>query len=137
MEKVYRSKIDLWIKILLILIVLSMSLPLASVESSIGEAIIPIVTTVFIFHLIYTTTYTIKKDLLIVKSSFLIYEEIQIESIRKIKETRTLVASPATSLDRLAILFGSDMVIISPREKTEFIAHIQRLNPNVKIEYRK
>src|SRR5690554_5284901 len=130
MEKVYRSKISVGIVLFLIIVFGSSYIPVFKDGLSWEGMLLFLLPVVFIIHLFMTIYYTIKDDTLIVKASFLIYEEIKIESIRKIKETRTLVASPATSLDRLAILFGSDMVIISPKEKAEFIAHIQRLNPN-------
>ena len=84
-----------------------------------------------------TTEYTIDNDKLTVKCGFLYNKTIDIKSIRKITETNNPLKSPATSLDRLEINYGKfDSVLISPKQKSEFINEIKRLNPNIEVKYK-
>ena len=56
---------------------------------------------------------------------------------KKITETNNALSSPATSLDRLEITYGKfDSVIISPKQKQEFINDITTLNPNVEVKFK-
>lgn len=72
----------------------------------------------FVVHMFLTTKYTIEGDKLVIKCGFLYHKTIDINTIRRIAETNNLLSSPATSLDRLEILYGKfDSVLISPRRK--------------------
>jgi hypothetical protein len=75
---------------------------------------------------------------LAIKCGFLFNKTINIQTIKKITETNNPISSPATSLDRLEIVYGKfDSVIISPKKKVEFIADIKSLNPNVEVKLKK
>ncbi|WP_460667166.1 PH domain-containing protein [Larkinella knui] len=91
----------------------------------------------FIVHLFLTTSYTIQDGKLEVKSGFLYQSTIAIGSIRQIRETRSPLSSPATSLDRLEIVYNRyDSVILSPKDKQGFIHDLLRLNPSIEVKYR-
>lgn len=93
---------------------------------------------VFIFHIFLTTNYTINKDKLKIKCGFLFNQQIDINTIKKISETNNPLSSPATSLDRLEIVYGKyDSILISPKFKKEFIADIISINPNIEIKLKK
>jgi len=50
---------------------------------------------------------------------------IPIDSIHSIKETNSVITSPALSFDRLEIVYGDDKaILISPVDKTTFIARL-------------
>jgi hypothetical protein len=101
-------------------------------------AIIILLCTSFILHLFTSTYYQINGNQLIVKSSFVVNLNIDIASIKKITKTNSALSSPAMSMDRIEITYGKyDSVIISPKNKMEFIQEITSINPNIIIELKK
>jgi hypothetical protein len=69
---------------------------------------------------------------------FLFRKTVPIPGIRKISETHNPLSAPATSLDRLEIVFGrNDSILISPKQKLEFIKHIQSINPGVEVRMKR
>ena len=85
-----------------------------------------------------TTNYTIDGNSLIIKCGFLLNKTIDIKGIKKITETNNPLSAPAISLDRLEISYGTyDSILISPKQKKEFIETIVSLNPQVEIRYKK
>ncbi|MCI1265051.1 MAG: PH domain-containing protein [Saprospiraceae bacterium] len=138
MKKIYNSKIGLELVIPLVLIFgIALALNIIEKTNVIGIAILlPII--LFVVHMFLTTNYTIESDDLIIKCGFLSNKTIDIKTIKKITETNNPLSSPATSLDRLEINYGKfDKILISPKNKTEFIDDIKRLNPNVEVKFRK
>ena len=138
MKKIYNSKIGLELVIPLVLIFgIALALTIIEKTNVIGIAILlPVI--LFVFHMFLTTNYTIESDDLIIKCGFLSNKTIDIKTIKKITETNNPLSSPATSLDRLEINHGKfDKILISPKNKTEFIDDIKRLNPNVEVKFRK
>ncbi|MBK6699955.1 MAG: PH domain-containing protein [Saprospiraceae bacterium] len=138
MKKIYNSKIGLELVIPLVLIFgIALALNIIEKTNDIGIAILlPVI--LFVVHMFLTTNYTIESDDLIIKCSFLSNKTIDIKTIKKITETNNPLSSPATSLDRLEINYGKfDKILISPKNKTEFIDDIKRLNPNVEVKFRK
>lgn len=92
---------------------------------------------VFLWYTFTNTYYSINNGHLTVKCGFLVNETINIDSIKSLRETRNPLSSAAVSLDRLEVAYNKyDIVLISPKEKFEFIRHIQTINPNVEIKYR-
>ena len=91
-----------------------------------------------IVHLFTSTTYTIENECLKIKCGILYNKSVSIKEIKTISETNSLLSSPALSLDRLAISFGKyDCVIISPKQKKEFIDTIVSLNSTVEVKLKK
>jgi len=89
----------------------------------------------FIAHLFLTTFYIVENEKLHVKSGFLINILIDIQQIKKISETNTIMSAPAVSFDRLEILYNKfDTVVISPKEKMQFIEAIKKINPLVEVK---
>ena len=138
MKKIYNSKIGLELVIPLVLIFGTvLVLTISGKPSWTGFAILlPVI--LFVVHMFLTTNYTIESDELIIKCGFLFNKTIDIKTIKKITETNNALSSPATSLDRLEIIYGEfDSIIISPKQKTGFINDIKRLNPNVEVKFKK
>lgn len=89
----------------------------------------------FIAHLFLNTFYTVENEKLHVESGFLINISIDIQQIKKISETNTIMSAPAVSFDRLEILYNKfDTVVISPKEKLQFIQAIKKINPEVEVK---
>ncbi|MFT3720128.1 PH domain-containing protein [Pseudorhodoferax sp.] len=59
---------------------------------------------------------------------------IALDQIRSVRPSRSLVSSPALSLDRLHIAYGRHQaVLVSPRDKAGFIAALQQQAPGVQV----
>ncbi len=87
----------------------------------------------FILFLLFTTRYTIDKNKLIIRVGFYSYKPIDISTIKEISKTRSIMASPAPSLDRILIKYGDfDEIIISPENKFDFADNLTKINPNIK-----
>lgn len=124
---VFKSKIDNWVLICLLLSI-SACLMGASVAFMVGgtanyvfAAIILIMGAGFPVWLYASTRYIVTgDDLKIISGPF--SWNIPIQSITSMQETRSASASPALSFDRLEIIYGEDKaIIVSPLDKTKFI----------------
>lgn len=124
---VFKSRIDKWLLICLILSIVacllgaSVALKMGGAVNYVFAAIILIIGAGFPFWLLISTRYTVNDiDLKIISGPF--SWNIPIQSITSIKEVENAITSPALSFDRLEISYGDDKVIhISPADKTQFI----------------
>ena len=81
------------------------------------------------YFLSKTIRYKIDSENLIIWNT-----KINIHSIRKIYRTNNPLSSPALSLDRIAVVYNTyDEVLISPREREEFIEELLKINPNIEV----
>jgi len=82
----------------------------------------------------FFTGYTLTEDQLIVRCGPF-RRRVFLENIQFIRESRKLMASAALSVERLEIHTGLRYpVIISPRDKEEFVQQLQERNPKIKID---
>lgn len=81
------------------------------------------------FHI----NYTICGKELTVNCCFLMHQAYLIEDIRMIKDTQSFLSAPAASLDRIAIFFKNNRtpLVISPRNKADFICVLLNINPHI------
>jgi hypothetical protein len=87
----------------------------------------------FIAHLFYKTIYTIDNNKLIIKCGFFSYKPIDIDQIKEISKTKSLLSSPAPSFDRIEIKYGRfSGIIISPKDKFHFAQDLTKINPRIK-----
>lgn len=94
-----------------------------------------IFTYIFILHLFYTNKYIIDDGILKIRSGFIHKLDIEIQSIKSISKTNSIMSSPAASFDRIEIKFGKfDSVLISPKDKIALINNLVKINPNIKNE---
>lgn len=135
--KKYKSKIGL--ELVIPIVVILGGTGASMTYNLIWQGLIVIVlVSVFIVHLFLTTEYTISERLVRIKSGFLYNKTVNIDSIRKITETYNPLSSPALSLDRLEIIYNKyDSILVSPKEKREFIQHITSINPNIVVNLKK
>ncbi|MDX2206284.1 MAG: PH domain-containing protein [Gemmatimonadales bacterium] len=123
----YRSKIDAW----LVIVFLAPSVLLLALMpvSTAGSAILIVALTDLLIlalgaWLVLTTGYTIGSDELIVRCGPLT-ERVPLRSITGVSASRSLLSSPALSIDRLAISYGQDRrVLVSPRDKQGFLSEL-------------
>lgn len=90
----------------------------------------------FIVHMFLTTYYVIADGKLVIRCGFLYHKTIDIETIRKISETNLALSSPATSLDRMELLYNKfDSVMISPKDKKGLLKKLLEINPSIEIKH--
>jgi hypothetical protein len=136
MEK-YKSKIDLWLIIILTLVFGGIVIFSVIKKEWIGF-IIAIIPTIFIWDMFKSTFYIITEEELIIRCGIFYKLVIKITDIRKISESNDLISSPALSIDRLEILYNRfDTILISPKKKYEFLQSIETLKPDIEINFRK
>ena len=132
METVFRSKIDLWLVVVVAIApvvfmdfvfdVLSTSDRLALLSTL---AVVAAVWGVMVW-LYYSTRYTISGDFLLVKAGPFSWV-IPIDDIVRVEPTRDPKSSPALSLDRLLIRYGqSAELMISPKDKSGFMDELRK-----------
>ena len=89
---------------------------------------------IFIVYIFTNTDYTIDGSQLLVRSGILFQRTIDINTITQISETNNFLSAPATSLDRLEIKYNKyNSVLVSPKNKTQFIHDLVAQNPNIKL----
>ena len=135
--KIYRSKIDCWLAVLIPALTILPALPLVIS----GEDIWVVVLLVFIAALeIAVVTgfrYVIDGSKLIVKTLYVINSgTYDIGNIVEITPTRTILSSPAASLDRIAISLSNSRtpLVISPVDKEAFISTLTAINPDIRVK---
>ncbi|MFI1771566.1 PH domain-containing protein [Thalassobellus citreus] len=137
--KVYKSKISYGL-LLFIFLILALSFGFGIFKAeSIQSIVVPIgvfiLTFGFVLHLFLNTKYTIVNSVLKIKSGFLYNKDLDIHSIKSIRSSNSLMSSPAASLDRIELHYGKyASVIISPKEKSNFIEDLIQINPNIEVK---
>lgn len=134
MRTIFKSKVDFFLILGFLLLTLSPVVPVLIVSFSWVVIDIVILIIILIFIPIYSTRYTVSNNILSVKCWFIMNEKFDINKIVLISVTRTMLAAPAASLDRLAIHFERQTMplIISPRHKQQFIQLLIEINPNIR-----
>ena len=134
MEKTYRSKIGIEL-ILILTIVLGFSFYKLLDQPKISGIITLGALLVFILYIVLSIQYKINDKILTVKAGFLVNTKIDIQKIKKIKKTFNPLSSPAASIDRLEICYNNgDFVLISPKNKDQFIKDLLEINPNIEVK---
>lgn len=134
-NKTYKSKIGLEILIPMILI-FGVILTLVIINGEWSKLIFIGLISVFISTFFINTTYKITSDnKLKIRSGLLRFDDINIFSIKKITPTKSLISSPALSIDRLEIFYNKyDSILVSPTDKKGFIESLRKINPEIEIK---
>ena len=86
----------------------------------------------FILHMFFKTRYIIDENKLKIKCGFIPYKPIDIATIKEIARTKSIISSPAPSFDRIVIKYGKyDEIIISPKDKQNFVKDLLKINPKI------
>ena len=134
MKKVYKSKIGLEI-IIPILIILAFGFKNIINEPKVPPIILLILVLAFITFLLTSIKYTIENQNLNIKAGFLINQNINIMNIESIKKSKNILSSPAASLDRIEIIENNkNSILISPKNKIEFIEELKKINPQIDVK---
>jgi hypothetical protein len=137
----FRSKIDAWLIVLMVLTTtLALTLCLLPVANGAPRvALIPIlvmtlVSALFV-SLLAATHYTFVEASLQIRSGPFKWS-IPLDQIRAIVPSRSLLSSPALSIDRLRIDFGqSRSIYISPADKEGFLREMRMRRPSLSPEH--
>ncbi|WP_333876952.1 PH domain-containing protein [Flavobacterium sp.] len=126
---VYKSKIDWWL-----IIVIGGLFCYPIVEGIRTKEYLMSLTFFGLLSLIFlmfkSIKYKIDGQLLIIW-----WVKIDIMKIKKIYSTNNPLSSPALSLDRIAVTYNTfDEILISPKNRAEFIAELLKINPNIVVE---
>ncbi len=137
MEKKYPSKIGAELVIPLVIVMGgSALLMLIPTITWIGLCLV-LAISIYLLYMFKNTFYLLKEETLYVKCGFYTYAKIPVPHIRKVEETRNWISGPATSIDRLEITYNRwDHVLISPKNKKEFINDLLALHPAIEIANR-
>ena len=137
--KKYKSKIDLWLIIVLTgssLLLLTLVYRNFDSQNLHADLIFSVLLTALAFLIwlpIPTTYYVVDDDVLKIHSIFLKWE-IPLSSIETIEKTSDALSAPALSLDRIKIEYKKvgihKSIMVSPRNHTEFIKKISFLSKN-------
>ena len=135
--KKYKSKIGVEL-VLFLAVVLGCTSTFMIIKEAWVGVIINLAVVAFISHMFLTTYYIINGNDLIVKCGFFFNKTIKIDTIKKIEETHNPLSSPAASLDRIAIDYNKwDSVMISPKDKIDFINELRKINENILVVLKK
>lgn len=131
MKNIYRSKIDAW---LVIVLSVSMGIMLASVSTGLfsvpeqGRVVVLISLVIAVglpVWLLLSTRYVVSRRQLRVQSGPFRWK-IPVADIARIMPSNSPLASPALSLDRLRIEYGSGKsLLVSPRLASDFIRDLE------------
>lgn len=135
MKKTFKSKVDSFILIPLIVVLLGTEVLMIINKILLGEIAVALVAAFAIYMYVETWYVFTGNDKLRIKSGFLYDQEIYIKSIKKLRSIRDHRPWPALSSDRLEISYNRyGKVIVSPNKKTEFIKELKEVNPRIRIE---
>ncbi len=131
MDSVFRSKVDIWLVIVLIgmpVVILEFVLDgtgLSDRATNVLALLIVLFVLGLVFWLFLTTRYTLTDEFLLIRCGPFSWA-IAIDEITHIEPTRNPFSSPALSLDRLAIRYGGGELLISPADKARFMMDLKR-----------
>lgn len=127
--KVYRSKIDWW---LITIIFIVFCYPM--IEGILTKDYIMFSVSFGVLSLVFLMFKSIKYKI-DGEQLQIWWTKIDINSIKRIYSTHNPLSSPALSLDRIAVVYNTyDEVLISPKEREDFIREVLKINPNIVVE---
>ena len=83
----------------------------------------------------FGTGYYVTGKEIIIKVGPVTHSVIELSKITHIERSKSIISSPATSLNRLAIKSGERLlVLISPKDEEEFIQLVKKANPEIHLD---
>lgn len=133
----YRSRVDWWLGLLIVAVpATSLVAALAlHADGQHGEALIAwaVLAGVLVLYaaVVWPVEYVLERDALVIRFG-IVRSRVPYRSIRSVRPSRSLLASPALSLNRLAIDTGAALpVTISPADASGFLDAIAGRVPHV------
>lgn len=124
----FKSAVDRWYYFTIvasILIIVGVVFPaFSSGQMSLVEAVILSFVLALPIWLLISTYYKVSDELLIVRTGVFTWK-IKLKDIHSVKSSRSLLSSPALSLNRLKVSYnGNKSVLVSPKNVDEFLRAI-------------
>ncbi len=125
----YPTKVDWWLAVLLAALPLTLvavwisTLRSGSSEDLIAAAISTVFVVGILAGLVFPMRYGVGDDLLVIRYG-LCRQRIRLIDITEVEPSRSPLASPALSMDRLIVRYGSSafgFVLISPTDRSRFL----------------
>ena len=91
-----------------------------------------VVAGVFQIHVLYATHYTLESDALWIRASLFRWR-VPLASIESVEPTHNPLSSPACSLDRLMIRYGTKRIMISPLDQAGFLRALAQRVPGLRL----
>jgi len=133
-EMVFYSKIDLWIHgVFIVTTLVVLALPYLYYKSrrevsfiqSVFMMLLPMLFSLaMLLPSYFHTVYTIDDHQLLVKSGLFKWQ-VPLSDIDYIAPTHSILSAPALSMDRLAVHYGDKRVVVSPKDKQQFVQAIK------------
>lgn len=132
----FRSRVSVLL-VAFILLALAFPVYLSIREFDVTRILILLGVFGFILLSLFGIHYTLEENLLYVSTlPFIKGKPYDLTKLESITPTRTLLSSPAASLNRIKLDFGVGMpLVISPAAQDLFIEEILRINPKVKVNF--
>ena len=127
---VFRSKIDLWLLIVLVTTaVIPITQAMAALKNGanwIPHVLISGLLGLSFLWLLFSTKYTINQDTLIIQSGPFRWR-IPKKEITQVTPSKSVSSSPALSLDRLRVEYagGRKSILVSPKDKNGFLQAVR------------
>jgi fatty acid desaturase len=137
---VFRSKVDLWLLVLLIAAALVSGAATLAVLWAGGGGAVAVVPLVLVgaalpLWLLVSPHYTLSQSELLIRSGPFRWR-VSLRDVRSIRPTRNPLSSPALSLDRLRLEYGrGKWIMISPADKEAFVRALEARGIN--LEHRR
>ena len=134
--KRYPSKISYGLLIFVLVSLIAGTVPLVSSGNWIGISV-NLAVLAFVLYVFYSIYYVIEGNSLIIRVGVLFNWKVEISTIKLIAESNSWISSPAASLDRLNIIYKKHKsILVSPKDKSGFIAHLTRINPEIVVKHK-
>lgn len=130
---VYQSKVDVWLVALSVGIMAAACVPGLFFDFSWGALTACLLSLALVVSVVFSIRYEISGDKLRVVCCWIFIETFDIHKITSVKPTRTILSSPAASLDRIEVRAGRRSVVISPRSKHQFVKQLLDINPSIDV----
>lgn len=125
----FKSKIDLWFHLVVVLFtILTLWLLYSYITNKRGLIALILFITLLILSILpmyLFTYYTFENSFLHIRCGLMINIKINYKNIVSVKDSKSLISSPALSMDRIEIKYYENsypnFLVISPERKQEFI----------------
>ena len=127
----FKSKIDWWFHLTVVFSLLGTMLPIVlgivyGITSAliVGIVVMLIVEGVLVLPIYFNTYYILEESALHIRLGLCMNKRISYNNIKNMYETKNPLASAGMSLDRIFIQYSEGEVLISPKNKQEFIKQL-------------
>lgn len=136
--RTYPTAVDAWIGAILVgtAVVAAVSIGAAFLVADLGTGVVLVITGLLLVLLLvglaWPIRYTFGEDHLLIRSGALLRFRVPLADITAVTPTRAAWSSPALSMNRLRVEAGRSQVLISPQDRSDFLAELQLRAPQLR-----